>query len=1698
MKKFLTTIIALWLFIVSGTVLAQTSNISIGTNVPMSTTNQIFSCSPSGTLAGAFYDGQLRRSSATVWWQDGYEFHYYNSTYITAYNPYNSLRTSATNATVPLFQFRSHVLPITRPSGQGVYLTIQNDFMYLAANNPRMQMAGQFVHYINRWRTQSFFGPNLSYIYRVDNGQFLNSPQVNYWSRASNITPFTTPLNVCHNFYIARCGDGVVDNKNKPGWANTDGKQGINSTNGFIPWMNTNFTDEVCDDGANNGQAGYCNTTCTAAIPVPNPVCTSITLNPNNIFPNQSTNIVCNATNATSYSISVNGPWNPFNYTLGSSVSYTPTLPGNYTVSCTAFGPQGTTPSTCPAQTLTVVDNSPQCDQFTATPQTVGVGQPVTLFCDGNQYSNTYQILVQNQSNNLVASYNGWLPGPNNNVTNTWTPNAPGTYTTQCAVSNNNTQVDYCANQIVVVGQPNLWVNKTANQAGVVSGGTISFTLTFWNSGNSVANNVTIQDVLPASLTYVSHSINGIQWWTSFNGQTIFGYSAGFSWLTLQPGQSATMTITATYVANTCLPWIINYATVYNPNSQANDTATFDCIPPAPANIVLDKKQHVTGNPTDATITVQSGNTITYTIVVTNNGGTAQNNIYLEDILPTGVTYVSSSIGWVPGLTSTQTQWVVSSNVFSLTPGQTITWVIVGTITQWSWSFLNNAYVKELNGTIIAQDSVLAVGVGPALTLDKYIVNPQTYYLPGDTITYGITFSNLGSGAAYGVVVQDVLPGAVTYVSSSISPNLGTFMQTTQGLATVISYGTFTLNPGQTVTVIVTGVVNNNINNNTLNTAIVQSTNHPTLTDTVDFISQPTPTIQKQQQVNGPLTSNQITVNLGDTITYQVVFGNNGGTTANGVVITDTLPIWVTYVSSSLNVAYTNTTNNLIAGQTVVSYNGITLAPWQQAVLTVVAQVTSSIVNSYTNTARVEFFNPYQTASASVVAVRVPSANVTFTKTLTTNQTVYQSGDAVNFALQFTNVGPDTVTNITVQDIWPSCLNFVSWTSNPTLNQTSNTSPYAWTYPSLTAGQTITLNLNGTVKNDPNCTGIHTNTGRVTYSVGGNQFTLERTAQFEINVPQPAQCQNLTTNTSTITLNSNGGNGGAQLTCTTANNTPGNMRIDCGNGTASATVFGTSLVHTCLYNQSQVGNTYTAQCIIDNVPSSNVSCQKPISITQGSFGICGNGIKEGLEQCDITNSSYANGINNNGRYIIGNRLDNGFNSTNNYQGSYCEYCAIKNQQNPSVYTPPACFYVDTTISIQKDEILPFWRSLQQDGTNITAGNVCTKPNSIPRGTMQCTFSFYAPNELNPGSELDTFTTPCFGDSWGNNVYFDYFKNTFADSLSQAMGRYYRQLPANINRFGEHKVVLEKVEYKYCDANQNFIPNPQRVDRVCEVNFAVTRPYLVQKSAFSNTPQTTTINLSNFYAMNWSPISSLTDLASIMVLNESQYTINPNTNVLMHNFVSKYKQLAVVVNEPSINALFSNAGQIKVSKVPGKQIYIFESQGATRITLKEMTSFTKPFTMIVDGMDLVVEGSMTNTNGMFLVKGGKVSFKEPTNNVCQTRQVVNGVFITDQWFGVPDPNLIINNTFGKPRCNEGWLTIKWVLIGKDLDQLVAQRRSHLNTWFHIISTNDAGKRAERRNKIFDGAAVLIEYNPALRESLPPGMNEFTQVLDVYKN
>ena len=47
----------------------------------------------------------------------------------------------------------------------------------------------------------------------------------------------------------------------------------------------------------------------------------------------------------------------------------------------------------------------------------------------------------------------------------------------------------------------------------------------------------------------------------------------------------------------------------------------------------------------------------------------------------------------------------------------------------------------------------------------------------GDTVTYTVTIDNLGPDAATGVVLTDLLPGGVTYVSDT--PSQGTYVSAT-------------------------------------------------------------------------------------------------------------------------------------------------------------------------------------------------------------------------------------------------------------------------------------------------------------------------------------------------------------------------------------------------------------------------------------------------------------------------------------------------------------------------------------------------------------------------------------------------------------------------------------------------------------------------------------------------------------------------------------------------------------------------------------------------------------------------------------------------------------------------------------------------------------------------------------------------------
>lgn len=529
---------------------------------------------------------------------------------------------------------------------------------------------------------------------------------------------------------------------------------------------------------------------------------------------------------------------------------------------------------------------------------------------------------------------------------------------------------------------------------------------------------------------------------------------------------------------------------------------------------------------------------------------------------------------------------------------------------------------------------------------------------------------------------------------------------------------------------------------------------------------------------------------------------------------------------------------------------------------------------------------------------------------------------------------------------------------------------------------------------------------------------MEDTVPFTVYIPNtgtlPA-CQNLDPLDGNIIRVGDDGKGEARFRCST-NSTGQKARItiNCGNGKTYTTV-DTYAEYRCPFDESVSGlpRQYNVTCEVENVTNGN--CQETITVDRNVINMCGNGKREGIEQCDLGENMK----------VISGFLDNNGTpaGSQSNRGLVCNACTIRNNTGSFAYRAPACLRTNTSISIQVGEILPFRWDLDKNNSSIIDGNSCNgQKNVILEDSMKCLFAIY-----NGKSEkiISFRNISCNIDERKNQPLYRYFLNNPKLSAGRSLGKYIRQyvdtgLVKNV--FGEYKLALETVSYNYCDNNsQQQIGIP--LDRVCEVDFTVTRPYVMQKNTFSAIPKVTTeVNLNNFFDMFGKPIMDSTDIRDIMVVDESKYDGGTDVNNLMRDFIEKQKKLALTIDRSQIQSYLSNNPTITVSKVPNQQIYIFEGNGGS-LKLKELGTFTKPFTMIVRNMDLVIEGSIDKTNGMFLVQNGKISFNEPATNRCAKKQTVNGIFVTDKGFGVQNEGVTLNTDPSRERCNEGGLHVR---------------------------------------------------------------------------
>ena len=284
--------------------------------------------------------------------------------------------------------------------------------------------------------------------------------------------------------------------------------------------------------------------------------------------------------------------------------------------------------------------------------------------------------------------------------------------------------------------------------------------------------------------------------------------------------------------------------------------------------------------------TASAGETITYTIAFSNTGTATASATRVTDTLPTEVSYVSYSASipvtftqppagtlvWDVGDIASSASGLITVEATisaSLSAGTRFTNTVTASTTYTETSLGNNTAQVA---TLIGAPDLAVVKEGPAMAN------------AGDTLTYTLTYSNVGGLPATSVKLVDQLPAGLAYVSDSGSGSV-----VANG---VITWSVGTLNPGQSNSIVVTATASyagDQANDVTISGLPFDSdlTNNTSIvTTTVNGVD---PFVLK----SGPAQ-----LFGGEVVSYTITYGNYGNLPAD-VTITDTLPLSFTIVSDT-------------------------------------------------------------------------------------------------------------------------------------------------------------------------------------------------------------------------------------------------------------------------------------------------------------------------------------------------------------------------------------------------------------------------------------------------------------------------------------------------------------------------------------------------------------------------------------------------------------------------------------------------------------------------------------------------------------------------------------------------------------------------------------------------------------------------------
>ena len=434
---------------------------------------------------------------------------------------------------------------------------------------------------------------------------------------------------------------------------------------------------------------------------------------------------------------------------------------------------------------------------------------------------------------------------------------------------NKSIAVDVCAD---------LAIKKLVNDTNPKFNSLVEWTLRVTNNGPDTATGVVVCDILPEGLISIDKSFNG-------------------TWNVGKLLNNQTKELTIICLVNKTGK-LVNIADIAGNEYDCNLTNNIvnKSIEVAQSADLFVKKYVNNTSP-------DFGEIIKWSVVVSNNGPDIATNVQVNDLLDDGLIFVKSS--------STKGNYDVKSGIWtidSLAPetdetlniyckvnkiGKILNFVSVNS-TQYDWNESNNHDNESVNAVKIADLSVI-----------KLINNSNPNY--NDLIKWTIIVSNNGPNMATGVIVNDLLPKSVEYISSYLSKG---FYNPVNGIWDVGN-----LNAGEKLQlnivskIVKTGDITNVVNvkgnekdSNLTNNHFEKSVHVKPAADLSIEKS-----VSKQE------------VNINDLIEYVIEITNNGPDSAENIKVSELLNPNLKVISFESTKGNFNNTNNVLTIDSLVN-----------------------------------------------------------------------------------------------------------------------------------------------------------------------------------------------------------------------------------------------------------------------------------------------------------------------------------------------------------------------------------------------------------------------------------------------------------------------------------------------------------------------------------------------------------------------------------------------------------------------------------------------------------------------------------------------------------------------------------------------------------------------------------------------------------